>query len=156
MKRIMTTLLALCMLGGFTLAGCSSTTKDELKTAGQDAVEDVKNEAGKLGEEAKAGITEFINDVKADTESIVETLELKGKATLDVVHEDEKKVVYKFTEAEDAAALEAKDVEAKVKTAESHFAEKLTELKNKGVADAEIVVQYFDKEGKELYSKVFK
>ncbi|MDL2225414.1 DUF4854 domain-containing protein [Eubacteriales bacterium OttesenSCG-928-M02] len=141
MKKTVAFLLALSLLCCFALVGCSDAVKDDVKK-----VEDALKGA--------------IEDIQKDADNLVEDMKLKGKATLEVLKEDEKNIKYKFTVLEENAEEDMETSLAalgqKTDALGEDMNKKLTELEEKGVKDAQIVVQYVDKEGKELYSKIFK
>lgn len=113
----------------------------------------------KKTEEIVADAKELVKDVvmliKEEASEIEADLELKGKAALEVFHEGEKTIVYEFKEVESGALDEAKVIEGKIGDAESVFTDRLAQLKEKGVEGAKIVVKFVDKEGKEVYNKIF-
>lgn len=132
MKKFLTILLA-CFMLGVGLVGC-----------------------GQTGEEVKSAFSGAVAEFQKDVKAIEETIEMDGKAALEILEEGEKTVKYKFTVAEEAVATEVSELEKKAVSMEEQIMSHLKALEDKGVAEAEAVVQFVDKEGKELYSKIFK
>lgn len=149
MRRKMIMMAAICVM----LLGISGCGQAEQKL--ESTVSKVEQEASKILSEDKAAIEGFIATLTEDVKKIQEGIEMDGKATLEVLKEDEQTIKYQFTLAEEAAATEVSELEAKAAGLEKTVQEHLEGLKETGVADAKAVVQFVNQEGKELYSKIF-
>ena len=114
------------------------------------------NKANEVVSDVEKMLNEAVQDIQKEAKEIEDKFEVSGKAALEILHKDEKQLVYQFQAVEKDVELDTKKAEAKVTEYASAFETKLQELKDKGVKDAEVVVQFLDKEGKEIYAKVFK
>lgn len=142
--------LTVCLLASFFLVGCSNT--NEMVEEQKETVEQKMDE---MADKGKAAVNQIVDEVKSGAQRLEEDLQIKGKATLEAVEENGNTLKYKFVAAKDSAAMETKEIEEKVAKMDGEIKQRLTDLKNKGVENAKVVVEFVDKEGKQLYSKVF-
>lgn len=141
MKKLLVLMMAVVVAFGV-MTGCQEVKEAESK------IEGVVQE----GEEA---VKSAVETLKGDADSILEKLELKEKASMEVLHEDANTVKYKISMLEETAAEDVTKIEEKVEGMAEEFGTKVEEIKNKGVAEAKLIVEVLGKDGKELYSKVF-
>lgn len=147
MKKKILALIAACILLCLPLTGCAQTGETMSK---------VESEAEKLLEEGKKILEGALAEIQKDAKKVEEAVQMEGKAALEILQEDEKTLKYKFTVAEEAAATEIGELEKKAAGLETEIQAHLQTLKDKGVKDVQAIVQFVDKEGKELYQKIFK
>lgn len=150
MNKKLFVLTASVLVLALAFAGCGQAEKDVENT-----VSKIEQEAGKIVAEDKSAIESFLATIEGDVQKIEEAVEMDGKATLKILKEDEKTIKYQFTVAEEAVSTEVSELEAKATGLEQNIQEHLKSLKETGIADVKAVVQFVDKEGNELYSKIF-
>ena len=114
------------------------------------------NKASEVVSNVEIMLNEAVQEIQEEAKEVEEKFELSGKAALEVLYKDKKQLVYKFQAVENDVALDAKKVEEKVNEYAFEVEVKLQGLKNKGIKNAKIVVIFLDKEGKEIYTRVFK
>lgn len=136
MKKI-AVLLAVCLAVSCIFVGCTPKEK-------------------KIENEVESAIETAVDAVKAEAEKIISDIDAEGKYVLEAIKEDEKTLKYEFTVAEEGVEADVAEIEEKVANLEDEVGQRLTALKDAGVKDAQILVRFIDKEGKELYSKIFK
>lgn len=144
-------LLAMAVAVCFVFAGCSKTKEEagEMKDNVEEKVTD-------MGTQAKNFFTDIRDDINNNAKKIEENLKLGGKATLEAIDEEADTLKYRFTVAGEELSMETKEMEAKAEELADEARTRLQQMKDKGVENAKVVVQFVDREGKELYSRVFK
>lgn len=154
MKKYVVVLTALGLLLCMVLAGCSS-AESKVESEVEDAVSNVESKVEDVAADVRAEVAAFVEAAKGEADKLLQDLLMEEKATVEVIHHDERVVRYEFTILEEDAETELAAIETKMGAMEDAFMGKLAELREKGVEEAQIIVSFLDKEGTEIYSKVF-
>lgn len=157
MKKILTLTLCFILAGCLVLAACGNAgEKVEEVTEDIEAVaEDVGSAAEEAADEAVDYAQQLLDEGKDKFDEAKTAVEDEGEYVLSILAQDGNKIVYEFTIVKDELEVTAAEAEDKINNAASEFEVTLQNLADKGAEEAQIIVKYLDKEGKEIVSKIF-
>lgn len=156
MKKLMTVLLSCSMLTILLLTACGGGSGSSASTA--DAGSSTSTGGTSTSEPADTGSNaaqDLLDEAAAELEKVKEQIEAEGLLVLDVLARDKDTLVYNYKLISADITLDVDVLESELEKQAEVFMNTVEELEKKGAAEAKVIIEYVDHEGKEIYTKVF-